>query len=394
MNRGSGPRIIKMHGDVHHPDRMVLTEDDYDSFLIANPIMATMVTALLVEYTPVLIGYSLDDPDTRQLLSLMRSRLGRMARTLWCIQVDANPNTIARFARRGVKVVNLPRRKGATTGDQYQLLFEELEVYARLSVRTDGIATDEKVAQELNVPTDTSLICYFAVPARSVSWYREVVYPLVEARGLVPTTARDVLTPNGTIATKVDALVEKAACVVIEEGSPWSDYEAALARTQKPNTNVLTVVSTPTAMDRAGVFRYLRKPTNPQEEDVFRREFERWLANVQIQERQIQRDPDRLLAKGEYSAAVVAALTTLEVALRTNSDVNDVNLAHVRKPEPLSSLLETAQRTGQIDEGETALLRVAARRRNQILHEGAKITPREARDMTRSILEIARRLSA
>ena len=32
-----GPRIVKLHGDLAHPDRMVLTEADYDSFLIEKP---------------------------------------------------------------------------------------------------------------------------------------------------------------------------------------------------------------------------------------------------------------------------------------------------------------------------------------------------------------------
>lgn len=34
-------RVIKVHGDYEHPNKMVITERDYDRFLVNNPIMAT-----------------------------------------------------------------------------------------------------------------------------------------------------------------------------------------------------------------------------------------------------------------------------------------------------------------------------------------------------------------
>ena len=58
---------------------MVITEDDYDNFLRDHPVLATHVAAQLVDHTAVLIGYSLDDPDMRQILALLRSRLGRLS---------------------------------------------------------------------------------------------------------------------------------------------------------------------------------------------------------------------------------------------------------------------------------------------------------------------------
>jgi SIR2-like domain len=34
-------KLLKLHGDLHHPGRMVITEDDYDAFLGNYPLLAT-----------------------------------------------------------------------------------------------------------------------------------------------------------------------------------------------------------------------------------------------------------------------------------------------------------------------------------------------------------------
>lgn len=93
--------------------------------------MATSLGALLIDHTAVLIGYSLDDPDLRQLLSLIKDRLGSLAPPLWTIQVDAPQHVINRYERRGVRVVNLPKKHGKSYGDQLRELFEALHAYWR-----------------------------------------------------------------------------------------------------------------------------------------------------------------------------------------------------------------------------------------------------------------------
>lgn len=37
-------KIIKLHGDFNHPDKMVITERDYDIYLEQNPIFATYIS--------------------------------------------------------------------------------------------------------------------------------------------------------------------------------------------------------------------------------------------------------------------------------------------------------------------------------------------------------------
>ena len=99
--------LLKFHGDLRHPDSLVVTEDDYDGFLRRNPLLTTYLSSWLLGREPVFIGYSLNDPDMREILTLLRERLGRMTRQAWAI-LPTDPNQEAtRFSRRGVKPIVL-----------------------------------------------------------------------------------------------------------------------------------------------------------------------------------------------------------------------------------------------------------------------------------------------
>lgn len=73
----AGTLLLKLHGDLRHPKRLVVTEADYDAFLSNYPLIATYLANLLITKTAVFIGYSLDDPDFRQIWHIVSSRLGK-----------------------------------------------------------------------------------------------------------------------------------------------------------------------------------------------------------------------------------------------------------------------------------------------------------------------------
>jgi hypothetical protein len=76
----AGTLLLKLHGDLHHPNRLVVSETDYDGFLTNYPLLATYLASLLITKTAVFAGYSLDDPDFRQILHVVNERLGRSRR--------------------------------------------------------------------------------------------------------------------------------------------------------------------------------------------------------------------------------------------------------------------------------------------------------------------------
>jgi hypothetical protein len=73
----TGTLLLKLHGNVRHPKRLVVTEADYDGFLSNYPLIATYLSNLLITKTAVFIGYSLDDPDFRQVWQVVESPPGQ-----------------------------------------------------------------------------------------------------------------------------------------------------------------------------------------------------------------------------------------------------------------------------------------------------------------------------
>jgi hypothetical protein len=79
----SGTLLLKLHGDLRHPKRLVVTEADYDGFLANYPLIATYLSNQLITKTAVFVGYSLDDPDFRQIWHVVSNRLGKTRRMIF-----------------------------------------------------------------------------------------------------------------------------------------------------------------------------------------------------------------------------------------------------------------------------------------------------------------------
>ena len=220
--REAGVTLFKVHGDVHHPQRMVVTEDDYDNFLNAYPLVATFLANLLITRTAVLVGYSLDDPDFRQIWRVVTARLGQLRRPAYVVLVGGSMADVARYKRRNVNVINLPGTS-ATRGAVLAKAFEELAEYWRKNLVRVSTVTAEEPLQQLALPTDaTTRLCFFSIPLALNAFYKERVYPLVEAVGLVPVTADEVVTPGDNLLAKTDALLEHAEAIIVDTGSPWT----------------------------------------------------------------------------------------------------------------------------------------------------------------------------
>lgn len=99
--------IIKMHGDLNHPNKLVTTEKDYDLYFENNPLMTTYITGLLINRTPLFIGYSMNDPDLRQLIKMIHLRLGSFRRPAYALGIKLGRSEILRFQRREIEIINI-----------------------------------------------------------------------------------------------------------------------------------------------------------------------------------------------------------------------------------------------------------------------------------------------
>lgn len=71
----SSHEIIKMHGDFEH-NNFVLKEDDYLNYSEHFRLIETYVKALIARNTLLFVGYSLNDPDVKQILSWVKNVTG------------------------------------------------------------------------------------------------------------------------------------------------------------------------------------------------------------------------------------------------------------------------------------------------------------------------------
>lgn len=187
-------QLVKLHGDVHHPDELVVTEEDYEGSLTRFPILATYVASLLTTRVPVLIGYSLDDPDFRSILRVLSDRLGRNGPSPWVILAKATKAQVARYERRGVRVVVLERRSNADHGQVLKALFEQLWMeYSKAAIATVESSRDQ-VLSELRLDREEGrTLVLFLASNKQLAQHRSEVFDALRLQGLTPVESRIVV---------------------------------------------------------------------------------------------------------------------------------------------------------------------------------------------------------
>jgi len=391
-----GTQLLKLHGDVRHPSRLVVTEGDYDAFLTKYPLIATYLANLLITRTAVLIGYSLDDPDFRQVWQIVSQRLGKTRRQAYAIGVGMQPADVARFARRGVTVINLPKGK-KKYGEVLSAAFDELAAYWSQNVLKVSTVTEEEPLRELSLPTSSRLV-FFAIPLHRLSLYRERVFPSVQALGLVPVTADDVVSPGNSVSAKIDALMDKAVAIVVELGSNWTaaELQIALGRVREntaegqrtPRVIVLRD-SDATIPENLSRFVALRINISDESGDGWWGLIDQLRQVVPVGAQQME-EPRRLLEAGEYRSAVISSMSVLEAALRRSLEKPD--WSRVRRPMSIRQLVEVAIERQILTPANLEPLEPWVRLRNEVVHANASVSRVQADEMVRGVAAILARL--
>jgi hypothetical protein len=394
INIGSaGTLLLKLHGDLRHPKRLVVTEADYDGFLASYPLMATYLSHQLITKTAVFIGYSLDDPDFRQIWHVVSNRLGKTRRMAYAILVNARPGDIARFERRGVKVVNLPGTR-ERYGEVLAQAFAELREYRRDNAGPTLKPTDEKPLEQFLLPRDSiSRLCFFAVPLDILPFYRERVFPLAEAAGLVPVTAADVVNLGDSITGKIDTLIDRAAVMVVDLSSPYTRVELGVAMSRikedsQADRQRLRLIVIANRLEEATSyvkeFPVLVRPDLLSEDSThFVQElaetFQAIASEIGIAQ---SMEPRRLYEAREYRAAVIAAVALFEATLR--QWLNKTLWEEAQRPMSLRQLLYQAKGAG-VELPPDAEISAWIRLRNHAVHSGRVVTRNEARAVVEGI---------
>ena len=73
--------IIKFHGDWNHPDRMVLTESDYERRMEFREVLDLRLWSDLLNRSVLFLGYSFRDPNVAYLFRQMHNRFAALPNT-------------------------------------------------------------------------------------------------------------------------------------------------------------------------------------------------------------------------------------------------------------------------------------------------------------------------
>lgn len=387
-SRDPATALLKLHGDVHHPNRLIVTEEDYDSFLDRYPLLATYLANLLITRTAVLVGYSLDDPDFRQVWQIIGDRLGKTRRLAYALIVDARATDIARFARRGVKVVSLPGSR-----DRYREVlartFDELREYLQRRIIRASQVTEEEPLQELSLPPESiTRLCFFAIPLSLQPFYRDKVFPIASKYGLVPVTAADVIAPGDNVVAKIDALISRSAVVVVDActSQTMAELRVAIVKENVRGLLVITEATAPISVPDLARIAVIERPPIPiPEESGFLGLVGSWLRE---QSRdlgpQLSEEPTRLLQKREYRSAVISAMTLLETALRDRVGADEF---HPGRVYGLGALLDVAMRQERISRDHYKQLRDWMRIRNVAAHSEEPVAKGKATEIVNGVLQ-------
>jgi hypothetical protein len=406
----AGTLLLKLHGDLRHPSRLVVTEEDYDAFLTKYPLIATYLANLLITRTAVFIGYSLDDPDFRQIWNLVTSRLGRSRRMAYAIMVDAGPSEVTRFERRGVKIVNLPGPK-LRYGDILAETFAELHAHWRDNVISASKVTEEQPLRELLLPRDAQTrLCFFSIKLDRLSLYRSEIFPYVQALGLVPVTADDVISPGDNVNAKIDALIDRAAIMVVEPTTQHTRAELHMAlgrrnrilpSDRRHQLTVIVVSDNPFDVEddfEAPNLFHIKMDNLTDDPTKFADELTEILSQI-TQKLGLDREhePERLLKHGEGRAAVISATTLLETRLRETlwRNVTSSPTHIAQRPYRVVSLrhlLDEAFSLDFISKKQRNDLDSWIKLRNEVVHTGITITKAKAREVVNGVMEIIRGL--
>jgi len=356
--------LLKLHGDIYHPDRMVATEEDYDKFLDENPMLATYLSNLLITRTPLFIGYSLEDDDFRQIWQIVKNRLGRLRRQAYVIKVNCSDTERKRFERRGVSVVNIT----GNLRDYSRILetiFAELKAYWDDSVKVVG---ESSAQSELALPADSqNRLCFFSVPLRFMPVYKEYFFPIATQYGFVPITADSVVSVSDNWMAKVSSLISKSEYFVCDINSNNTAYEfRQILDMTKRKDNILILRDENIGLSNHTSFNIINKPSdfykNP---NVVLESVEKWFKKIADKAKnRTEQEPERLLSKNEYRAAVISAVVLLEVELKNrvekeNRDVNNNGLFLLSK---------MAKELGVITQNDMDTIRKWINLRNLLVH--------------------------
>ncbi|MFZ7826918.1 SIR2 family NAD-dependent protein deacylase [Priestia sp. 40] len=103
-------KLYKIHGDMSHPNSVVLTTSNYNnffSFTNQNQSLWNKVTSLADETSFLFLGYSLEDPNVIKLLDELTERVGKFRHENFLVVPNLPEYKVQNLIRKGITYINM-----------------------------------------------------------------------------------------------------------------------------------------------------------------------------------------------------------------------------------------------------------------------------------------------
>ena len=279
-----------------------------------------------------------------------------------------------------MKVINLPKTPNRSYGEILEIVFRELLEYWSSRVISLSTVTEPEPQAELSLPSSAqSRLAFFSVPTRYAAVYKARIYPIAERYGFSPIMATDVATPGDNLMAKVYALIERSAIVVADLSSPSTMLEVGMALSKEGMAKPLILITENQATVPFDVASHqvIRRPQSLDEESpTFIKAIETAFAEAFSRiSPSLEDEPNRLVQKKEYRAAVIAAFSLLELS----------GLDMFASRSSLGMLLEYAKKEEVFTVKEYQRIRAHMNVRNRIAHTRVEVSAAQAKTIVREI---------
>lgn len=100
-------KIIKLCGDLTHPDSLVITKQDFNIYYETHRGIIDKLRNALETKTVLFLGYSLKDPFINQIWDSINLTFGKFQRFGYAVLFDASDLEVDDLRRRNISVINL-----------------------------------------------------------------------------------------------------------------------------------------------------------------------------------------------------------------------------------------------------------------------------------------------
>ena len=100
--------LVKMHGCISRPHSMVITREDYETYDLRHPATITYLQSLLSIRTFLFVGFSLRDPNFRNIYRIVQQVLGSFRRYAYAILLEKSINDYVLQYWRRQRLLILP----------------------------------------------------------------------------------------------------------------------------------------------------------------------------------------------------------------------------------------------------------------------------------------------